>query len=564
VAWGGAGILAVLALLVQWPLHDRMLVPMDEGHLLQAADSMLRGSRLYVDLHTGLFPGIYLAASGLLASFGRDALVLRWAAVIVNIGTTLALWAVARRMVARHWAPLAPLLYLALLGVAFPVLSMFNYSTLAVFFGLSALSFLLRYLEGGRSFDGALLGLCVAAAVLSKQNFGALSFAALLIALFWNRRNGELATRSATRILMPIAISGGALTALVLIYFALEGSLSALLDSTIFSLAGSQLRDFNNPIPPLFGPHPQGDGRFLFLYLPPALFNALIHGEPFVGLEVTPALRSLAIRASYGLPILALVLAPITLFLTRERDFGPRRSASQAALLFAVIFFPGIFPSAIFSHLAFVLIPTLLLFAYLADRIEGMLMRRNARHSILCWRAAVATLGLATWGVAADSMVSVVRLHAEPLGLDGATLKVSMRERQLFRGAVDFIDGCADPGEPILVLPDIPAVYFLANRPNPSPHDLAIPGRVDGNLIARRADEEGVRCAVFNPRIYPEFPPFKRLFPGLARYLEKRFGVAEIIRGGDTEWLGMIRRGREAPGKQPAPEAGASRPGDRL
>ena len=357
VSWGSAFGLIVIALIAQLPLFDRSLVPMDEGHLLAAADAMGSGKRLYADIHTGIFPGIYLIAKLLLDVFGRDALVLRWAAVVMNIAIVLALHGVTRRMVAAHWSWLPPLLYLALISVGFPVLSMFNYSTLSVCFGLVGLVFLLRYLEEGLRADGILLGVFVAAAALTKQNFGGLIFIALFLALLAGRAESALAGKSLPRTLVPIAAAGLALTACVTIYFLSNGTFIEWLDATIFSLASSQLENFNNPIPPLLGQHPSGDGRFTFLYTPPTLFNALVHGVPFAGLEITPLLRSLSIRASYLVPLAALVAAPILLFLTRDWRTGSARNAARSSVLLAVIFAPGIFPSAIWSHLAFVMIP---------------------------------------------------------------------------------------------------------------------------------------------------------------------------------------------------------------
>jgi len=56
------------------------------------------------------------------------------------------------------------------------------------------------------------------------------------------------------------------------------------------------------------------------------------------------------------------------------------------------------------------------------------------------------------------------------------------------------------------------------------------------------AEAAGVRCAVLNPQMYPEFPPFEQLFPDLAQHLEARFRIGREIRGGQTRWLGLVRR----------------------
>ena len=541
--WGGGAALAAIAFIAQLPLYNRSLVPMDEGHLLAAAQAMAAGKLLYAEIHTGIFPGIYLIASALLETFGRDVVVLRWAAVAMNISIALSLYAIGRRMVAAHWSWLPPLLYLALIAVGFPVLSMFNYSTLAVAFGLLGLLFLLRYLEAGRTRDGILLGAFVAAAALTKQNFGALIFVALLAGLLAGRRESAIGDRGLALTLLPIAATGMLLAAATALYFAGQGALPALVDATIFSLAGSQFENFNNPIPPIFGSHPVGDARFTFLYTPPTVFNALIHGVPFAGLDTTPELRSLSIRASYGLPLAALVLAPALLFLTRRDEETARtRTAARSSALFAVIFAPGIFPSAIWSHLAFVMIPILLLFALIGDRVETILRRRQAKVAVQGWRILAAGLIGVALIIASRSAVSVMDFYPEPLGLERASLFVSERDRDLLRGAVDFIEKCSEPGEPTLALPDIPIIYFLADRPNPSPYDLAIPGNVDGGKIVEGAETAGVRCVVLNPRMYPEFAGLEVLFPGLSRYLASHFYTSREIWGGRTLWLGLSRK----------------------
>ena len=538
--WGGAAFLTGLAILAQIPLFDRSLVPMDEGHLLAASDALASGKRLYADVHTGIFPGIYWVASALLELLGRDALVLRCAALATNTMTALALYAIGRRMVKGYWAWLPPLLYLALIVVSFPVLSMFNYSTLAVAFGLLALLLLLRYLEGGRNWDGVALGFLIAAAALTKQNFGGLIFVALVAAFLFGRRESALAGRSLLTGLLPIALGGLGLTIAAFLELWVQGAFPAFIDRTILSLAGSQLQDFNNPIPPIFGPHPTDDGRFVFLYTPPTVFNALVHGQPYAGVSLTPLLRSLSIRLSYGLPLATLVVVPVLFFFTRHWGTKNARNAGRSSVIFAVVFAPGIFPSAIWSHLAFVLIPILLLFALLGYRVDLMLQSRGAWAR--AWQILAGGLTLAALAIAFKTALSVMNFYPEPLGLDRASLHVSSRDAALLRGAVDFIQDCSRPDQAVLILPDIPALYFLADRPNPSPFDLAIPGSVDGPLIARRAEQARVQCVLLNPRMYPEFPPFEELFPQLSGYIENEFRLAREIRGGNAVWLGLIRR----------------------
>ena len=137
-----------------------------------------------------------------------------------------------------------------------------------------------------------------------------------------------------------------------------------------------------------------------------------------------------------------------------------------------------------------------------------------------------------------------MRWNPIPLEFERAHLKVSRRIAGLFLGAHQFVTECAEEGEPIFVAPDIPAVYFVSDRTNPSPYDLTIPGNVDGHLIMARLEATATKCIVYNPQMYPEFPPFRQLFPQLARYLAQNFEKQAVFRGGESEWWGLVRKTR--------------------
>jgi hypothetical protein len=140
--------------------------------------------------------------------------------------------------------------------------------------------------------------------------------------------------------------------------------------------------------------------------------------------------------------------------------------------------------------------------------------------------------------------LDTARWNDVALGIERANVRVSERIAGLMRGSLEFVESCADPDEPILAVPDIPIVYFITNRPNPSPFDLTIPGQVDGRLIERQLVAQDVRCIVYNPQMYPEFPPMAQLFPDLFRFIQVEFEGERVIRGGETEWAGLIRRER--------------------
>ncbi len=541
-----AAAVILIGLAAQSPIYDRSVVPMDEGHLASAADWILRGKLLYRDIHTGIFPAIYYLTALLFSLTSPDMVVTRWAQVGVNVAIALCLWLLGSRVMHRRWAALPPLLHLTLVVISFPVLTMLNYSALSLSFGLASLLFLLRYLEAARTADGIILGALLAACALTKQNFGVLVLLAILIGLFWGRSGTALQRRSWVSALWPIATSGGLLALATVAYFASAGTLVDLLDATVFSLGPSQLQSFNNPIPPLIGAHPVSDGRFVFLYSPPMLFNYLLRGETILGQSISPFLISLAIRLSYGLPLAVLAIAPAVLWLTRSACTHSERRGARTIVVFASLFLLGIFPSAIWSHLAFVLPPVLLVVALIGDRIEGVLVRQR-RLAAWVWKGFCISLVIGC-GVAAASVCMKIRAwYAVPLDLPRASLLVSERQAALLRGATGFIERCADPMDQIFVAPDLPVLYFLTGRFNPTPYDLTIPGSVDGHLIVERLKADQTRCIVYNPRMYLEFPPFDDLFPELSRYLSTSYTQAEVIRGGTTVWYGLSLRRRQAP-----------------
>jgi hypothetical protein len=526
---------------LQLPSFDRSLVPMDEGHLAALVSFMDSGKALYADLHTGIFPGIYQLTRLLFAVFGDDLLVTRWAEVAVNASIAVSLWLAGVRIMPRGWAVVAPALYLALVPMSFPVLAMFNYSSLALAMCMASLYLLIKLLDEGRTSTALALGATLALGVFCKQNFGALAFAAVLIGLLWNRRHSALGERSLLDVLLPIAASGLAVTLAFTVYFVATGTLADFLHATVIQLGGDQLESFNNPLPPVLGYHPLADPRFVFLYSPPYLFNKMIHAEPLLGIQIDAAVQSLAIRLSYGFALATLIAAPIIgWFEVGSKDAREQRGVRVVGV-FALLFFLGIFPSAIWSHLAFVLPPVLLAIGLFAARCDAALVPRSATASqALRASAAVVVASISIAGIAASA--DIARWNSTPLELPKASLQVSSDQAELYRNAVAFVDGCAPDGEAIFVAPYMPVVYFLTGRGNVSRYDLTIPGNVEGPHIIASLEAAKTRCIVYNPVMYPEFAPFRELFPKLNRYLERNYRTGSKIRGGGEVWLGLVRK----------------------
>ena len=535
----------VFAVLLQLQSFDRSIVPMDEGHLAALASWMASGKALYRDLHTGIFPGIYQLTTLLFAVFGDDLLVTRWAQVAVNAAIAVCLWLTGVRIMPRGWAVVAPALYLALIPMSFPVLAMFNYSSLALALCMTSLYLLIDLLDKGRMSSAIGLGVTLALGVFCKQNFGALAFAAVLIGLLWNRRHSRLADRGWIAILLPIASSGLAITLVFTIYFVATGTSMDFISATMIQLGGDQLESFNNPIPPVLGYHPLEDPRFVFLYSPPYLFNKMHHGEPLLGIQVDTAVQSIAIRLSYGIALATLFMTLVMGWFRVGSSSARDRRDVRVVGIFALLFSLGIFPSAIWSHLAFVLPPILLAAGLLAARCDAALKQRAGigSNALRCGVAALVVAGSIA-GVAASA--DIARWHSTPLELPRADLQVSPGQAELYRNAVAFVNRCAADDEAIFVAPYMPVVYFLTGRSNVSRYDLTIPGNVLGHRIIESLESSQTRCIVYNPVMYPEFAPFRQLFPKLNLYIETNYRMMEKIQGGGETWLGLLRKGASA------------------
>lgn len=534
------GVVAALALAAQVPILDRSVVFMDEGQLLAIADRLRHGEVLYRDIYTGIYPGIYYLTALLLDVFGEDVLVTRWAQAVVNALTAACLWNVGLRVMRPAWAAVAPVLYAVLVPIGFPGLTMFNYSPLALLFGLAALIFLVRQLESGRVADGVAAGLLLGACGLVKQNFGALAVLAVVIGFAWCRRGAPVGRRSFAVGVLPIVASGAGLGVAAVAGLAAAGALPEFVRATITTLWESQLGAFNYSIPSIFGSHPSDDGRFVFVYTPAAFFSYLMRGEEIFGIPMSSVVRGAAIRLAYGGALATLLAGAGLLWLERRSGLSERRRATRAVFVFAGILFLGIFPSAIWSHLAFVLAPVLVVLGAVCDRVWEALARRPglARG----WAAAWAVTLLAGLALGAHISRDLVRWYPVSFALPRVSLHVSHQQQRLLMGGTRFIESCAGPEEPIFVAPDIPMLYFVVDRRNPTPYDLLIPGDVDGARIVERLRASRTRCVVYNPVMYASFEPFEEIFPRVAEAFSSEFRRTVVIDAGDVEWHGLVRR----------------------
>jgi hypothetical protein len=546
-AWGSLAVFA-LASLAQLPLADSGHVALDEGQITMIGSRLLNGEFLYRDVYTGIFPGIYWITEVLFRMFGVDILVTRYAQLVFNALLAVSVWRVSLRLASPSAAWIAALAYVALVYASFPGLSFLSYSTVSLLCAMEAALAACSYAATGRTRDGIRCGLLLAATTVVKQNYGVLALFSIAAGLAWSRPYGPLARRSLAEAAMPVIASGLAVAAVAGGYLYATGSFGFFWEYTVLTLFGTQLTAYNQPMAPLFGEHTIHDGIFVFLYTPGILFCYLLIGIPVTARAAVLDVISVAVRFGYGAAWLALLSAPYVLWTRIQRDrkgeANARPSPARILVPFSFVMFFGIFPSAIWSHLAAVLPGQIPLLAALGDDVARALT--SGRHL----RPMRRLLGPAMAGLVtvvflagfAKISIDVRKWNPRAFGVPHASLRVSDRDWHMFNAALTFLNDCARDDDTIFVAPDMPILYVATGKKNPTPYDLVVPGDVRDEVMVREIEAAGTRCVVLADMMYPQFQRFDVLFPKLDAHLRESYAVQGSVTFEKLRWEFLVRR----------------------
>ena len=91
-------LVAAVAALAQWPIFDRTLSVMDEGHILMFADIVANGGELYRDATLLPLPGAFYLLALAFELFEPSILVARWIVLIEFAALCAFAFAVLRRL----------------------------------------------------------------------------------------------------------------------------------------------------------------------------------------------------------------------------------------------------------------------------------------------------------------------------------------------------------------------------------------------------------------------------------------------------------------------------------
>jgi hypothetical protein len=507
-----------IASAVALPLYMHGLVPLDEGLAVHVAERLAAGEVLYRDVATGVAPGFFWALAALHAllpptlELGRT-----FQALLLGVETAL-VHGIASRLVPPRLALLACALFA---GVCLYAYRYPNYSPFAVLFQLLGVLLLLRFARSDSRAvlfaTGAMLALCA----LAKQNYGALAFAAAAVSLALLRvapdRTGgapssprPVAARAHAALRDGAILAAGALVpaAVALLALAVSGALPMLWQYSVRGVLEGTTAAFTKPYP-LLDPR----GPFFFLDDP-------VNYAPFPpATEILPrrAWRPLLVPAVLGayLVPLGVILAQAWLL---ARDLARRRDAAARCVLVpgAGLFLLGVLPRADYHHLVLVLPLVWILLADLAQRLPRA---PRAGTVALAWAFALVSASAPWTQVLLDTSE---RLEA-PLRLERApVVRAKEAEVRGLRAAVSWLSERTRTGEPVLVVPRDPLLYFLADRPNASPFPLALPGAFDH---VRFGDALERVDTVFARDTAHDGMPLFRLMPDLHEALRGGFAV---------------------------------------
>lgn len=540
---------------------------LDEGSQAAQASRILQGELIYRDFTTAIAPASYYIVACLFQLFGRDLMVLRWAAFAVGMASLLVTYAIARHLA--EWPFAAAAALLTTTWGWFLVTPNF-YSLLGMCLSLAALLCLLRYFRAARMPLVVAAGLATAASIVTKQNTGIYTAVALFIALLSAPLfDNAIDSRGRRRASVWFAVSTFAPVALVLLLFVAAGAGASVYDN----LVRYPLTVYRNALSleyPSFYPLVPGAGlRTIGEALP-----AVVAGR-----VAEPAVFDFWIKLVLYLPLviypLALVIAAALAVRGRWRSdptAGREAQVVTAVALVGAFTFLQAWPRSDFTHVVFGLPPAFVLLSYVSywiwRGIKSLLGRLRARVA----SAAVTVAEVVAVAVVLVPEAALVRYgykltefeyqnFTSALHADRARgILTSPEDAARIDHITEYLTRRTAPNEPILVVPWAAGFYFLTDRRNPTRVDIFYDGESRRHpCIVAALDRRPPRYVVYGYVWDIDGKHFRDYARVIDDYIRRHYVVAQTYPGYEI-WS---RREGVAPTSVDAPGRCAAEIGDR-
>jgi len=475
---------------------------LDEGYLFNPALRILTGELPGRDYYHFYPPGRFYLFSWLFALFGTGMATGKITLALFRVAEAMLAWSVAKRLTSPGWAIPAWLGILICPGPAHKV-----------FFGMCVLGVLLGLDASAKAHSRRgwfLYGLITGVILLIRHDVAA--FGAILgcVAIFmrgWEEPNdSEYKNRIISATCKSAAFSFWMIFGIfvtIIIPFAYWAANDVLGDIThqMFSAArtGNKANAIPYPLPmEIFGGGVLNAFRVLLYYMPIAVY-------------------------------IATAIYLIRLKLAGKKSESPVSTSIQSGLMLTLTLLMGVLclnqarVRSDLPHLYQALAPVFIL----APALCYHAFRAKAGK----WRQAWFVLAAVPLLLVASQTFSDNSLHhGTPIvasgrdtrvKLSGGDIILSEAEASELTGAFDFIVRHSKADEPILVVPDAPLLYFLADRRNPTPFELMRMGRFDVPESERRVVDilEARRPALVVYRKQEHLPKDRR-FDGYAPQIE--------------------------------------------
>lgn len=444
---------------------------LDEGSQAAQALRLLEGDVIYRDFFTVVTPGSYYTVAWLFEMFGTELMVMRWTVLGLGLGILLATLAAARHMIVWPFAAAAALM--TLVWGWFLVAPNF-YSWEAAFFSLIALVCHLRFAATSRIAWIVAAGVAAGLTILIKQNVGAYTAAASLLAL-WLSAPFEARFDFRQRIRSSLWLTGGAVVPVLftIVVLVAEGAGPYLYESWIYYPLAKYPGRFSLPYPDFYP------------LLPELGLTSIgdVVGAWRVGALPDAARDEVWTRVVLYLPVVAYPFALVSLVVLAVRaKRGDAASARHGHALLIVTVFGLLtllqaWPRADVTHILFGMQATHIVVAYLAWALwRGITALPGPRVAIgvVGLPIALAPHGLLLWNgylkTDAEYQYSTVRVQLER----AEGIRASGIDAQRINLITRYLTANTTPDDPIFVVPWASGFYFLADRPNPTRHDFIL------------------------------------------------------------------------------------------
>ncbi|MDP6978338.1 MAG: hypothetical protein QF570_07015 [Myxococcota bacterium] len=547
---GRTGTVAWLALVLVFavPLCRRSINLSDEGYILLQAFDMLEGRVLYRDMDAFVSPGIWFLLAGLFKLVEPSVLASRALSLASFVATAALTFRIVDLTTRRTLAWLSTGVFVVMAVWAFPIWTWTFYSPFAVLFAMCALERLLVFSRRARTTDLVWLGVWLGLAITFKQNYGTFALLGSLVALGVLRvtgaREGSQALPGPGASLGAVAIGGAAIGVPVFGYLIANGAVVDAFRSLVvhpFVFAGQ---------------HDVAYLGFASLFDPFVLdgTDRLTYGASSLYRIVTPidVLRELRIveRMHVGLYLMPPALFAIAAVVLWRKRASFDRDLFAVGLIAGAVFL-GVFPRADYNHLLNVYQPVLILAMLVLDRCMG-------DPAIARWLGKRGVRAVAGFVVASYVIVAVywyaqivITMDAEITPRRGGVLErpeIAQRLNQL----TEVVWANTRPGDPLLSVPDLAMLNFLAERSMPSPyynlyqHHIAHDG---GAAVVDGSRANGVRFAVARYNgFFSDRDRLRDYAPTLIDHLDRDFAI-QFTAGGDN-FVFLHRRPRPAPKRE--------------